>query len=280
LPAYAWVLLFAKNFERNEYIMANFDYPISERVKALKAKRERINRDLRLNFERNRILTDYFKAHEKQYPVLKKAGFLYQWCATARKTSTTTIYSSATGGPHCRTLHFDTSRRAKAGSALLRDTDERFRAAWQVPGCVWVRTRTANDSRSGRLLGRPDFAATSRGFMSDEELENAGPFLNYMNGTYPGHFNPNYERAVTVGFGTVRQIALEKLDEIVRHTTADNVRSELFYRGLVRVCDGMMLMSKRYAKACREEAGPPRRRAPRRAAQNGSFMRLDHRASR
>ena len=52
--------------------MANFDYPISERIKGLKAKRERINKDLRLNFERNRILTDYFKSHEKQYPEAEK----------------------------------------------------------------------------------------------------------------------------------------------------------------------------------------------------------------
>jgi uncharacterized membrane protein len=55
--------------------MANFDYPISERVKELKAKRARINKDLHLNFERNRILTDYYKGHEKQYPVLKKRAF-------------------------------------------------------------------------------------------------------------------------------------------------------------------------------------------------------------
>ncbi|NLA86634.1 MAG: hypothetical protein GX847_05000, partial [Clostridiales bacterium] len=74
----------------------------------------------------------------------------------------------------------------------------------------------------------------------------------------------NYERAVTVGFGGVRQVAQEKLDEIVGHTTADNVRSELFYRGLVKVCDGMIAMSKRYAEGCRkkaETAATPERRA-------------------
>jgi formate C-acetyltransferase len=67
-----------------------------------------------------------------------------------------------------------------------------------------------------------------------------------------------------MGFGAVRKIALEKLDEIVKHTTADNVRSELFYRGLIKVCDGMILMSKRYAEGCRkkaETAATPERRA-------------------
>ena len=62
--------------------MANFDTPISERIKGLKAKRERINKDLRLNIERNRIITEYYKNGENEYPVLKRAGYLYEWCAT------------------------------------------------------------------------------------------------------------------------------------------------------------------------------------------------------
>jgi formate C-acetyltransferase len=246
--------------------MAEFDYPISERIKELKAKRARINKDLHLNFERNRILTDYYKGHENQYPVLKKAGFLYQWCATREINIDDDDIFLGDAGPHCRTVHFDIEQTSQMWlRGCFGDTDERFRAAWQAPGSVWVSDEErkwaleAADYWEGR-----DIAATSRGMMSDEELANAGPFMKFMNGTYPGHFTPNYERAVTVGFGGVRKIALEKLDEIVKHTTADNVRSELFYRGLIKVCDGMILMSKRYAEGCRkkaETATTPERRA-------------------
>jgi formate C-acetyltransferase len=246
--------------------MANFDYPLTERIQGLKAKRARINKDLRLNFERNRILTDYFKAHEKQYPVLKKAGFLYQWCATREINIDDDDIFLGDGGPHCRTVHFDIEQTSQGWiRGCFGDIDERFRAAWQVPGSVWV-----SDEDRKWVLEAADFwenndiSATSRGMMSEEDLANASPFMKYMNGTYPGHFNPNYERAVTVGFGAVRRAAQEKLDEIVRHTTADNVRSELFYRGLVKVCDGMILMSKRYAEGCRrkaETAATPERRA-------------------
>lgn len=236
--------------------MSNFDYPISERVKELKAKRARINKDLHLNFERNRILTDYFKDHMKQYPVLKKAGFLYQWCATREINIDDDDIFLGDAGPHCRTVHFDIEQTSQAWiRGCFGDTDERFRAAWQVPGSVWV----SDEERKWALevadfWENNDIAATSRGMMSDEDLLYASPFLKYMNGTYPGHFNPNYERAVTVGFGGVRRMAQEKLDEIVKHTTADNVRSELFYRGLIKVCDGMILMSKRYAEGCRKKA--------------------------
>jgi formate C-acetyltransferase len=246
--------------------MANFDYPISERIKELKAKRARINKDLHLNFERNRILTDYFKTHMKQYPVLKKAGFLYEWCATREINIDDDDIFLGDSGPHCRTVHFDIEQTSPAWlRGCFGDTDERFRAAWQVPGSVWV-----SDEDRKWALEEADFwennniSATSRGMMSDEDLQYASPFIKYMSGTYPGHFNPNYERAVTVGFGAVRRSAQEKLDEIVRHTTADNVRSELFYRGLVKVCDGMILMSKRYAEGCRkkaETAATPERRA-------------------
>jgi formate C-acetyltransferase len=246
--------------------MANFDYPISERIKELKAKRARINKDLHLNFERNRILTDYFKTHMKQYPVLKKAGFLYEWCATREINIDDDDIFLGDGGPHCRTVHFDIEQTSQSWiRGCFGDTDERFRAAWQVPGSVWV----SDEDRKWALDAADfwennDISATSRGMMSDEDLQNSKPFRQFMYGTYPGHFNPNYERAVTMGFGAVRRSAQEKLDEIVRHTTADNVRSELFYRGLVKVCDGMILMSKRYAEGCRkkaETAATPERRA-------------------
>jgi formate C-acetyltransferase len=246
--------------------MANFDYPLTERIQVLKAKRARINKDLHLNFERNRILTDYFRTHMKQYPVLKKAGFLYQWCQTREINIDDDDIFLGDAGPHCRTVHFDIEQTSQAWiRGCFGDTDERFRAAWQVPGSGWV----SDEDRKWALEAADfwennDISATSRGFMSEEELANTSPFLRRMNGTYPGHFNPNYERAVTVGFGAVRQTALEKLDEIVKHTTADNVRSELFYRGLVKVCDGIILMSKRYAEGCRlkaETAATPERRA-------------------
>ena len=120
------------------------------------------------------------------------------------------------------------------------------------------------DSEAADYWKDKDIAATARGLFPPEFFENAGPFLEHLAGSYPGHFNPNYERAVTVGFGAVRRTAMEKLEEIRKHTTADNVRSELFYRAIIKVCDGMILMSKRYAEACRkkaETAPTPERRA-------------------
>ena len=59
-----------------------FDVPVSPEIQRLREKREQSNRNLRLNTERNRIITEYYKTHEYEYPVLKRAGYLYEWCAT------------------------------------------------------------------------------------------------------------------------------------------------------------------------------------------------------
>ncbi|MDR3310732.1 MAG: hypothetical protein LBS90_05240 [Oscillospiraceae bacterium] len=237
--------------------MSNFDVPVSERIQALKDKRARINKDLRLNVERNRIITEYFRAHEYEYPVLKHAGFLYEWCAAREINIDDDDIFLGDAGPHTRTVHFDIEQTSQSWiRSCFGDTDERFRGAWQVPGSVWV-----SDEEREYLLKAADYwegrdiGATGRGLMPPEFFERYKyGDINDVTGSYPGHFNPNYEKAVLVGFGAVRREALEKLEEIRKHTTADNVRSDLFYRAVVKTCDGIILMSKRYAAGCREKA--------------------------
>ncbi|MDR1299704.1 MAG: hypothetical protein LBJ84_05575 [Oscillospiraceae bacterium] len=247
--------------------MDKFDLPISGRIQKIREKRAAINKDLRLNFERNRIITEYYRTHETEYPVLKRAGYLYDWCANREINIEDDDIFLGDAGPHCRTVHFDIEQTSRSWiKDCFGDTDERFRAAWQVPGSVWV----DDEDRKWMLeaadfwVGR-DIGATARGLFPPEFFERfpEGMDLTNLPGSYPGHFNPNYERAATMGFGAVRQTALEKIEAIKKHTTTDNVRSELFYRALVKVCDGMILMSKRYAEGCRKKAetaaGPERR---------------------
>jgi len=248
--------------------MENFDTPISSRIQDLKAKRARINKDLHLNVERNRIITDYYQNHKNEYPVMKRAGYLYQWCATREITIDDDDIFLGDAGPGCRSLHFDIEQTPQSWlRGCFGDTDERFRAAWQVPGSIWV-----SDEDREFLLEAADFwkdndiGSTARGLFPPEFFDRIPSFMdvNNLSGTYPGHFNPNYERAVTVGFGTVRQTAIEKLEEIKKCTTTDNVKKDLFYRAIIKTCDGMILMSKRYADGCRfkaETAPTPERKA-------------------
>jgi len=249
--------------------METFDYPLTPRIQGLKEKRKRINHDMRLNFERNRIITEYYRTHKNEYPILKRAGFLYTWLTTRAINIEDDDIFLGDAGPGCRTVHFDIEQTPQTWiRGCFGDTDERFRAAWQVPGSVWV----SDEDRAWALEAADywednDIAATAMGLFPPETVESLAAMMGGaagLYGTFPGHFNPNYERAVTVGFGECRRIAQEKLKEIQEHTTSENVRSELFYRAYIKVCDGMILMSKRYAEGCRKKAAEtadPKRKA-------------------
>ena len=236
--------------------MENFDYPLSPRIQELKEKRRRINKDMRLDFERNRIITEYYKTHMKEYPILKRAGYLYTWLTTREINIDDDDIFLGDSGPHCRTVHFDIEQTPNAWiTGCFGDTDERFRAAWQVPGSVWV----SDEDRAWILEAAEfwkdnDIASTAMGLFPEDFVARRRTMGRGMSGTFPGHFCPGYERAVMVSFGECRRIAQEKLEAIRQNTTAENVRSELFYRAYIKVCDGMILMSKRYAEGCRKKA--------------------------
>ena len=55
--------------------------PISERIAALREKKEKADSaGYHLESERTRIYTQYYRDHEEEHPVLKRARALYAWC--------------------------------------------------------------------------------------------------------------------------------------------------------------------------------------------------------
>lgn len=79
-----------------------------------------------------------------------------------------------------------------------------------------------------------------------------------------GHFVPNYQRAIRVGFGAIREEAKQKMLELEEQGFMGNTAEQYsFYRGVVVVCDGIILFAKRYQEACKQlaekEANPKRK---------------------
>ena len=70
-----------------------------------------------------------------------------------------------------------------------------------------------------------------------------------------GHFCSSYDRAVNVGFGAIKAEADMKIRQLeedgIPGETIDNYN---FYRAISIVCDGMMILTKRYAKLVEELA--------------------------
>ena len=57
--------------------------PVSDRIRRIREKKDVFTsgKHMTINSERTKIYTDYCRAHDNEYPVLKRAGALKTWCA-------------------------------------------------------------------------------------------------------------------------------------------------------------------------------------------------------
>lgn len=69
-----------------------------------------------------------------------------------------------------------------------------------------------------------------------------------------GHFVANFEKAINKGFGAIIAEARARMDELEGNMQGDSVYRYHFYRAITIVCDGIIILSKRYAKACTDLA--------------------------
>ena len=80
-----------------------------------------------------------------------------------------------------------------------------------------------------------------------------------------GHFATGYNKAIRVGFGAIRQEAIDKQNEILANAMpGEDVDRYQFYRAVEIVCDGMINLAKRYSKLAAEKAAvctDPKRKA-------------------
>ncbi len=79
-----------------------------------------------------------------------------------------------------------------------------------------------------------------------------------------GHFVANFEKAMHKGFGTIREEAQAKMDAMEGALFGSDAAKYNFYRAVAIVCDGMITLSKRYAKESERfasaEKNPARRK--------------------
>jgi len=249
--------------------------PVSPRISNLLARRQKAGEtgNMPINIERTRIYTDYYKRHEAQYPVLKRAGALYDWCAkcTCEVFDDETIVGNL--GPDEVNLNIYVEWIISWIDMCVNDTDEKFREAWQNTGGVYMSDEDRAELQDAMAFwkGRTISDYLS-GILPDEIYENCAngtnnfqppnDFVN-MGAKCQGHYIANFNKAVNVGFGEILRQALEKLAAMKGKVFGKDARSHAFYRGVVTVCDGAILLAKRYAEACRKKAevSPEPRRA-------------------
>ena len=242
--------------------------PLSDRIKRIREKRDVFTsgRNMTINSERTKIYTDYYKQHENELPILKRAGAIYTWCATREINVFDDDIFVGTPGPDERSLSPYVEWNCRWIPGVVDDTDENFKKAWQSSDSIYMSDeqreifREAYDYWQDKTISK-----MVEGALCDDFWEAAGngcilragkndPGYFGVSGMPQGHYIANFDKVINVGFGVVRQQAREKLESMKGKVFGNAAKSYAFYHAVVRVCDGAILLAKRYAEACRKKA--------------------------
>ncbi len=241
--------------------------PMSDRIKRIRKKRDVFTsgRNMTINSERTKIYTYYYKTHENEFPILKRAGAFYAWCAARQINIFDDDIFVGTPGPDERSLSPYIEWNCSWIPGVVDDADVTFRKAWQSSDSIYMSDeqrvifREAYDFWKDRTLSKMVEGALTGDFW---DAQGNGCILNSVNnpvfsgvsGLAQGHYIANFNKVVNAGFGEVRRQALEKIESQKGRVFGAAAKSHVFYHAVVRICDGAILLSKRYAGGCREKA--------------------------
>lgn len=241
--------------------------PISDRIARIREKRDVFTsgRDMSINSERTEIYTDYYKTHENEFPLLKRAGALKTWCLTKETNIFDDDIFVGSLGPKERMLSPYVDMTCAWIPGVVNDTDENFKTAWQSPGSVYMSDaqreifRDAYDYWKDRNLSMmvtgaltDDYiAASGNGYFLEGPN---GSSVGIVSGMPQGHYIANFNKVVNTGFGAVRAEVLERIEGLRGKAFGKSAKTQTFYYSMLRVCDGAIALAKRYAEATRKKA--------------------------
>ena len=241
--------------------------PISDRIKAIRAKRDAFTggKYMTINSERTRLYTEYYKAHENEYPLMKRAGALLYWAQNRAYNIFDDDIFAGGPGPDQRTM----SPYVEWGVGWIPgvvDDEENFKEAWQSGDSVYMSDADRDIFKEAYEYWKDKtINKMAEGIMTDEIWEATGngmfaascpgrPGYRGICSRPQGHYVGNFRKAINTGFAAVKEEAQQKINEMNGKIFDDQAYTFLFYHAVVRVCDAAMTMSKGYAKAAREKA--------------------------
>lgn len=242
--------------------------PISERIAHIREEKDAFTqgKNITLNTERIKIYTDYYKSHAGEHPLLMRSGAMYAWAANREINVYEDDIFVGSPGPKKRMLSANIEWGVNWIPAIIEP--ETFHEAWQTGENVYM-----SDDQREVLAEAYDFwkdktiSKYVSGVLTDDIWNNIGngacigggtttadSDIRIVGGITQGHYIGNFDKVVNVGFGEVRRQALNIIEEHKGKVFDDWAKKHVFYHAIVRVCDAAILLSKRYAQACREMA--------------------------
>ena len=243
--------------------------PVSDRIRHIRAKKDVFTsgKYMTINAERTKIYTDYCKAHDNEYPILKRAGALKTWCAEKETNVFDDDIFVGTPGPDAQTLSPFVDWSCDWIPGVVDDTDENFKKAWQSSDAIHMSDGQRADFRDAYDYWKDKtLARMIEGAMTDDfwdafgngcilnGMRIGGRVMTNVSGMPQGHYIANFNKVVNVGYAAVKKETLERIDAQKGKIFGDMASSHVFYHAVLRVCDGAMLLSKRYADTCRKKA--------------------------
>ncbi len=242
--------------------------PVSDRIRAIRESRDVFTsgRDMSINSERTLIYTNYYKTHESEFPILKRAGALKTWCLEKEVNIFDDDIFVGSLGPKERMLSPYVDMSVAWIPGVVSDTDENFKKAWQSPGSVYMSDAQRELFRDAYEFWKDrNLSKMVSGALTDDYLEVSGngSFVegfgsqgrSQLSGMPQGHYIANFNKVVNTGFGKVRADYLEKINGLKGKTFGTTARQQTFYHAMVRICDGAIELIRRYASATRKKAG-------------------------
>jgi formate C-acetyltransferase len=208
--------------------------------------------------ERLRLITEFYRENEDEPVILKRAKFLRHLCESCTVLvedddlivgNLSTTYRGSTVFPEFGVdWLFDELRD---GTFESRDhTEEGHRISQEAKTYIlstegyWKKRSLSARMAKAAPEGLWDTAGTHV-MMYGSPRMSTGP---------TGHFCSNYDKVLVRGFGDVRREAVEKKAALEGRIQGDAAERYLFYSAVIQVCDAAILLSKRYAAACRAKA--------------------------
>jgi formate C-acetyltransferase len=243
--------------------------PISPRITRIKQRRvEHDNGNVILCAERTKIYTDYYKSHEDELPVLKRAGALYEWCAQKVVRLEEDEMFVANIGTDWRSAHPYVEWGVWWMEDALNLPREDWIREWQSPGVfAYVSPeneqiyREAVDYWKDRCI-----QAHSHATWPDEVWELVGDGATSLGNRgrkgssdmCVGHYCANHRKVINEGWGSIRDEAAGHIKALMGKVFGDDARRFTFWRAMKKVAEAAILLTRRYAALVREayEAEP------------------------
>jgi formate C-acetyltransferase len=238
---------------------------VSERIQNIKAnRREHDNGHVILCGERTKIYTDYYKAHEGQLPLLKRAGALYEWCANKKVRIEEDEMFVANVGTDWRSAHCYVEWGIHWLEEALSLPEDEFIREWQTPGVFAyispedrVTFNEAVDYWKERTI-----QATVLSVLPEKLWELKGDNCTSFGnrGQYgsadiaQGHYCTNYKKLIDFGWDSLISDARSRMDAIEGRVFNNDAEKYTFWRAMEKIAQGGKLLTCRYADLVADEA--------------------------